>query len=99
MMVWQRAVAATLLGVLATVFTFHGRAVSQEQTPIRDAFFESLMGGGAENGLVYVEMPLKRTFFAAANSAKERWAVWDTFFGRVLRESPDMNRLGSAPYW
>jgi len=65
----------------------------------RDTFFEGLMGGGAEKGVVFVEIPLKKKFFAAAKTPKELWAVWDTFFSRVLRESPNFNQPGPAPYW
>jgi len=54
----------------------------------RDAFFERLMVGGAANGKIYVEVPLKAAAFANATSAESRRAVWDAFFGRVRARSP-----------
>lgn len=50
------------------------------------------MVGGAEKGKIYVEIPLKAMFFGSAKTPQDRWAVWDTFFGRVLRERPDFTR-------
>ena len=74
-------------------------AASQQTSTQRDAFFELLMVGGAEKGKIYVEIPLKATFFADAKTPQQRRAVWDTFFARVLRERPDIARPGPVGYW
>ena len=73
--------------------------VSTAPRPDRDAFFERLLVGGAANGKVYVEVPLKAAAFANATSAENRRAVWDAFFGRVLREKPPEFGSGPLPYW
>jgi len=58
------------------------------------------MVGGAANGKIYVEVPLKAAAFANATSAESRRAVWDAFFGRVLREKPpEFGGSGPVPYW
>ncbi|HEX9898921.1 MAG TPA: hypothetical protein VGC81_06825, partial [Candidatus Methylomirabilis sp.] len=74
-------------------------ASSQSTSTQRDAFFERLMVGGAEKGKIYIEIPLKGMFFGSAKTPQDRWAVWDTFFGRVLRERPDFTRPGPVAYW
>jgi len=90
---------ATVLAFVTLVSALPGPASSQGRTGHPDVFFEGLMGGGAEKGVVYVEIPLKKTFLAAAKTPQEGWAVWDRFFSRVLREVPDVTRSGPVPYW
>jgi hypothetical protein len=92
-------VAAIFVAVVTTASVFQGLAVSQERTSDRDTFFERLMGGGAEKATVYVELPLHKKFFVAAKTAKERGAVWETFFRRVLREEPHFDQPRPVPYW
>jgi hypothetical protein len=94
------AVTVTLLALVAIGCpTFLGLAVSQERTMDRELFFEGLMGGGAETGMVYVGIPLKKELLVAAKTSKERGAVWESFFRRVLREEPQFDQPGRAPYW
>jgi hypothetical protein len=57
------------------------------------------MAGGADKGLVYLEIPLKNALLAAAKTPPERWAVWKAFFSRVLREEPTLAQSKSVPYW
>lgn len=65
-----------------------------------DEFFRDLLVGGSENGEIYLEIPLKSKFFEDANSSKERWAVWDSFFLRVLNERPNFSGpIRKTYYW
>src|SRR6266568_1676884 len=97
-MALSRIVATTVIG-LVTICAFQALAESQGRTAPRDTFFETLMGGGAEKGLVYVEIPLKSSFFAGATAPKERWTVWENFFSRVLREDALLGDSRRTPYW
>ena len=66
----------------------------------RDGFFERLIVGGAVNGKIYLEVPLKAAAFANATSPESRRAIWDAFFRRVLREKPpEFGGSGPVPYW
>lgn len=69
-------------------------ASSQSTSTQRYAFFERLMVGGAEKGKIYIEIPLKAMFFGSPKTPRDRWAVWDAFFTRVLRERPDSGHPG-----
>jgi len=89
-------VASIALGI--TLCLFHTRAEPQGP-PHREAFFAALMGGAAQNGFVYVDLPLKSRFFAGAKTPQDRWAVWDTFFSRVLREDALLSESKPIPYW
>lgn len=77
------------------------RLVAQEVKKTNaDEFFTDLLVGGAENGEIYLEIPLKSKFFKDANSPKERWAVWDSFFLRVLNEGHNFSGpIRKTYYW
>src|SRR3989442_7284631 len=97
-MTLSRSVATTVIGLVA-ICAFQALAESQGGTAPRDTFFEALMGGGAEKGLVYVEIPLKNKFFASATTPRERSTVWENFFHRVLGEDALLNDARPTPYW
>jgi hypothetical protein len=97
-MTLSRGVATIVIG-LVTFCAFQALAESQGRTASRDTFFETLMGGGAEKGRVYLEIPLKNKFFAAATTPKDRWTVWENFFTRVLREDALLSESKPTPYW
>src|SRR2546421_5853713 len=97
-MALSRTLAITVIA-LAMICAFQAVAYSQCGTAARDTFFETLMGGGAEKGVVYVEIPLTKNLLTAAKTPKERWAVCETFFSRVLREEPHFNQPVPVPYW
>jgi len=94
----SRLGAITVIG-LVTICAYQALAESQGRTAPRDAFFETLMGGGAEKGLVYVEIPLKNKFFAGATTPMERSTVWEKFFSRVLQEDALLTDPKPTPYW
>jgi hypothetical protein len=99
LMALRIAAAATFAIAVLLVSSFCGDTSAREIQNRRDGFFERLMVGGAEKGTVYLEIPLKASLFANTKTFEDRWAVWDAFFARVLRESPDSTRPGRAPYW
>jgi hypothetical protein len=94
------AAAATLAALALLASFFCGGASAQETQNNRDAFFDRLMVGGAEKGMVYLEVPLKTTFSATTKIPDDWGAIWEEFFARVLRESPpEFTHRGAAPYW
>jgi hypothetical protein len=98
-MTLSRTVVTTVIGLVVTVCAIEALAESRGRTAARDTFFETLMGGGAENGLVYVEIPLKSKFFQGVTASKERWTVWENFFTRVLHEDALLSEPKRTPYW
>ncbi len=94
----RNTVTLTLVALVLMASSFYQQAASQE-TRTRDGFFERLLVGGAERGVVYFEIPLKPDYFAKAKTLKDRWGVWDAFFARVLLEHPDFTHSGPVPYW
>ena len=93
------AVSVTLPVLILVASSLGSQASRQESRNDRERFVTRLLVGVAENGTVYVELRLQARYFASAKVAKERWAVWDAFFTRVLHERPENQRLERAPYW
>jgi len=72
----------------------------QDNNKTIDEFFNGLIVGGADNGEIFLEIPLKSKLFKDANSPKEKWEVWDSFFLRVLKERPNFKGpMRKTYYW
>lgn len=75
--------------------------------PPARSFFEKLIVGGAAGGKIYLEVPLKPSFFANAKTPQEQAQVWEAFFKKAILETPDYEQMlrdkGSIsediPYW
>jgi hypothetical protein len=67
-----------------------------------DEFFESLLIGGAHNGKIYIELPLKPELFSRTKTPEDGWAVWEAFFKKAILEQPptaNSQKFDMAPYW
>jgi hypothetical protein len=76
--------------------------------PPASSFFEKLIVGGAVGGKIYLEVPLKPSFFANAKTPEELTNVWSDFFNKAILRTPDYGQIlrdeGSissddVPYW
>lgn len=64
----------------------------------KDRFFAALLVGGAENGLVYVELPLKPAFYEGAETYQEKEAVWNNFISRAVKAPGELVDETNLPY-
>jgi hypothetical protein len=80
---------------------------TESPTPPASSFFEKLLVGGVIGGKIYLEVPLKETFFANAKSWQEQADVWSEFFKKAILEpgyketsqDAQSETLYGAPYW
>lgn len=86
------------VGVVLATSVGRPHAAHADATNSADQFFEGLLIGGAVGGTIYLEISLKPSLFAKAQTTDERWAVWEAFFKRVVG-GPDFSGKGPTPYW
>ena len=78
----RAAIGATMVGLaLASAHAYAGQDFSQ-------TLLKGLLVGGARHGVIYLEPNLKPALFQNAKVEKQRWAVWEAFFDRAMRDYP-----------
>ncbi|HEY1266017.1 MAG TPA: hypothetical protein VGH16_02090 [Candidatus Binatia bacterium] len=76
--------------------------------PPSSSFSEKILVGGVVGGKIYLEVPLKPSFFANAKTPQEKTKLWWDFFEKAILEQPNYAAmphdgnfviLNPAPYW